>query len=252
METITTKSNTEPSQAHFEAIDIARYRALSDVHLGGLGRVNLVVGSNAAGKTSVLEAVYLLANQSGRRALPVFRSSLSFSDPELLVLCNEESIRLKLKERVVSFIRNIDAGVRDVVWSNEHRRFLVTHDAFEAADLSSFGEGIQRVFLTGLLFAGARGGIVLIDEFENSLHTGLLLEFTKLVHELASEFQCQVFLTTHSKETVDAFLMNEYRTDEIVAYLLKREGSATKSVVRFSGPDLKRAVEVGDVDLRRL
>lgn len=240
--------------AHFEAIDIARYRALSDVHLEKLGRVNLVVGSNAAGKTSVLEAVYLLANQSDRRALPVFRSSLSFSDPELLVLCNEESIRLKLKERVVSFIRtNIDAGVRDVVWSNEHRRFLVTHDAFdEAADLSSFGEGIQRVFLTGLLFAGARGGIVLIDEFENSLHTGLLLEFTRFVHELASEFQCQVFMSTHSKETVDAFLLNEYRTDEIVAYLLKREDSASRRVVRFSGPDLKRAVEVGDVDLRRL
>ncbi|MFX5142110.1 AAA family ATPase, partial [Acinetobacter baumannii] len=84
--------------------------------------------------------------------------------------------------------------------ANEHRRFLVTHDAFsEAVDLSSFGEGIQRVFLTGLLFAGARGGVVLIDEFENALHTGLLVEFTKFVHELASEFECQVFLTTHSK-----------------------------------------------------
>jgi AAA15 family ATPase/GTPase len=106
--------------------------------------------------------------------------------------------------------------------------------------------------LTGLLFAGARGGVVLIDEFENALHTGLLLEFTKFVHELATQFECQVFLTTHSKETVDAFLLNGYRIDDVVAYLLKREDNATKSVIRFSGPDLKRAVEVGDVDLRRL
>ena len=61
-----------------------------------------------------------------------------------------------------------------------------------------------------------------------------------------------MFVTTHSKETVDAFLLNSYRTEEVVAYLLRRESSATKSAERFSGPELKRAVEVGDVDLRRL
>ncbi len=349
------KVYTEVPRSHFEGIDIARYRALTDVSFEKLGRINLVVGINNAGKTSVLEAVYLLTNQSDPRGLlellrrrtridvgatsafavmqlprevtlsarydkrldnevslklavkdepedtdedwasylrtlvidasyagrtqrsatdffsgrarrtrlageprwlasSVFHSPFSLSDPELLVRCNEESIRLKLKHRVVDFIRtHIDAGVRDVALANEHRRFLVTHDAFdEAVDLSSFGEGIQRVFLTGLLFAGARGGVVLIDEFENALHTGLLTEFTKFVHGLAVEFECQVFLTTHSKETVDAFLLNGYRIEEIVAYLLKREDNATKSVVRFSGPDLKRAVEVGDVDLRRL
>ena len=184
----------------------------------------------------------------------VFHSPFSLSDPDLLMHCNEESIRLKLKERVVTFIRtHIDAGVQDIALANEHRRFLVTHDAFsEAVDLSSFGEGIQRVFLTGLLFAGARGGVILIDEFENALHTGLLTEFTKFVHQLAYEFNCQVFLTTHSKETVDAFLLNGYRIDEVIAYLLKLESNATRSVVRFCGPDLKRAIEVGDVDLRRL
>jgi hypothetical protein len=349
------KVYTEVPQAHFESIDVGKYRALDGVGFERLGRVNLVVGINNAGKTSVLEAVYLLANQSDPRGLlellrrrtrvdpgatpafsvaqlprevalsghydkrpdnavslklavkdqpedtdedwasylrtliidatyagrtqrsvtdffagrarrtrltgeprwltpSVFHSPFSLSDPELLVRCNEESVRLKLKERVVQFIRtHIDAGVRDVALANEHRRFLVTHDDFdEAVDLFSFGEGIQRVFLTGLLFAGARGGVVLIDEFENAMHTGILLEFTRFVHQLASEFECQVFLTTHSKETVDAFLLNGYQIDEIVAYLLKRENSATKSVVRFSGPDLKRAVEVGDVDLRRL
>jgi ABC-type Mn2+/Zn2+ transport system ATPase subunit len=342
-------------QLHFESIDIGKYRALANVRFEQLGRINLIVGINNAGKTSALEAVYLLANQSDPRALlellrrrtrmefgaapefsiaqlpreielkgrydkrvdnavalrlvvndepedtdedwasylrtliidasyagrtqrsvtdffsgrarrtrltgeprwlatSVFHSPFSLSDPELLVRCNEESIRLKLKDRVIEFIRShIDTGIRDVALANAHRRFLVTHEAFdEAIDLSSFGEGIQRVFLTGLLFAGARGGVVLIDEFENALHTSLLLEFTKFVHELAVEFECQVLLTTHSKETVDAFLLNEYRTEEVVAYLLKREQRGVTRVVRFSGPELKRAVEVGDVDPRRL
>ncbi|MFC4313010.1 AAA family ATPase [Steroidobacter flavus] len=346
---------SELHQSHFDSIGVGKYRALTDIAFEKLGRVNLIVGINNAGKTSVLEAVYLLANQSDPRGLlellrrrtrmdasaapafavtqlpeqvalsghydhrtdnavslkisvkdepedvdedwasylrtlvidasyagraqrsvtdffsgrarrtrltgeprwltpSVFHSPFSLSDPELLVRCNEESIKLKLKERVIEFIRrHIDAGVRDVALANEHGRFLVTHNEFaEAVDLSSFGEGIQRVFLTGLLFAGARGGIVLIDEFENALHTGLLLEFTKFVHQLAVEFECQLFLTTHSKETVDAFLLNEYGIDEVVAYLLKRQDSTTKRVVRFGGPELERAVDVGDVDLRRL
>lgn len=346
---------SEVPQSHFGSINIGRYRALDGVNFEKLGRLNLIVGINNAGKTSVLEAVYLLANQADPRGLlellrrrtrvdpgtttafsvtqlprdaslsghyderadnvvslkitvkdepedadedwasylrtlimdaayagrtqrsvtdffsgrarrtrltgdprwlasSVFHSPFSLSDPELLTRCYEESIRLKLKERVVEFIRtHIDAGVRDIELANEYRRFLVNHDAFgEAVDLASFGEGLQRVFLTGLLVAGARGGVVLIDEFENALHTGVLLEFTKFVHEIASEFECQVFITTHSKETIDAFLLNGYRLEEVVTYLLKREGKTTKSVVRFSGQDLKRAVEVGDVDLRRL
>lgn len=349
------KVYSELHQSHFDSIEIERYRALANIRFEHLGRINLIVGINNAGKTSVLEAVYLLANQSDPRGLlellrrrtrmdigsgtefsiaqlprdvrlngrydkhldnavvlklalkdepedmdedwasylrtlvidasyagrsqrsvtdffsgrarrtrltgeprwltaSVFHSPFSLSDPDLLVRCNEESIRLKLKDRVVKFIRShIDAGIRDVALANAHCRFLVTHEAFEeAVDLSFFGEGIQRVFLTGLLFAGARGGVVLIDEFENALHTNLLLEFTKFVHELAVEFECQVLLTTHSKETVDAFLLNEYRTDEVVAYLLKREAHATTKVIRFNGPELKRAIEVGDVDLRRL
>ncbi|WP_431050284.1 AAA family ATPase [Roseateles sp. L2-2] len=347
--------HSDPTGSSFSLVDIKQYRGLAGLSLKDLGRVNLIVGINNAGKTSVLEAIYLLANQTDPRALlellrrrtridpvasptfavtqlpslvllgaqagtgsagavtldidlldrpedknedwaaylrtlrivvkhgsetrssmtdffagrsrrtrltgeprwlssSVFHSPFSLSDPELLVRCNEESIKWKLKDRVVEFIRtHIDPDLRDVALANEHRRFLVTHDSFpEAVDLSSFGEGLQRVFLTGLLFAGARGGVVLIDEFENALHTSLLIAFTKFVHELAVEFGCQVFLTTHSKETVDAFLLNGYRIDEIVSYLLKRGDDGQQAVVRIGGSDLKRAVEVGDVDLRRM
>jgi hypothetical protein len=350
------KVYTDFPESRFDSILIESYRSLKNINFEQLGRVNLIVGINNAGKTSVLEAVYLLANQTDPRGLlellrrrtrmdpnsspdflvnqlpsnviisgafdirsenkvsleisvreqpedvdedwasylrslnieatyagrkqrsvtdffsgrsrrtrlslgeprwlssSVFHSPFSLANPELLVQCNEESIRLKLKDRVISFIRTyIDPGVRDIALANEHGRFLVTHDSFkEAVDLSSFGEGIQRVFLTGLLFAAARGGVVLIDEFENALHTGLLLEFTKFVHELACEFECQIFLTTHSKETVDAFLLNGYKIEEVVAYLIKQDSNAAKTAFRLGGSDLKRAVEVGDVDLRRL
>lgn len=60
---------TEVPQAHFRSIHVERYRAVGGLRLDELGRVNLLVGINNAGKTSMLEVVYLLAHQSDPRAL---------------------------------------------------------------------------------------------------------------------------------------------------------------------------------------
>ncbi len=44
-------------------LSIQNYRCFKDFHIDGLARVNLIVGANNIGKTSFLEAVYLLVNQ---------------------------------------------------------------------------------------------------------------------------------------------------------------------------------------------
>ena len=344
---------TDVPQSHFHEVCAERYRAIGGVYLRQLGRVNLLVGVNNAGKTSVLEAVYLLASQADPRALleilrrrtrldptahpswavnqipvdvvlcgkfdsrvdngvsvtinakdtpedsdedwatylrtleiegryvgrpqrsttdffegrtrrtriegeprwlcpAVLHSPFSLSDPETLTRCNEASIRAKSKERVLDFIRkHLDPGIQDIALADENNRFLVTHIGLpEAVDLSVFGEGLQRVFQIGLLFAGARGGVVLIDEFENALHTGVLIQFTRFVQELAVDFDVQVFITTHSKETVDAFVLNKYRTEDVVAFGLYRRNGAI-DVTRYSGPDLVDALDAINIDIRR-
>lgn len=43
-------------------IQITNYRVFENLALTGLKRVNLIVGSNNAGKTSLLEAIYLLTS----------------------------------------------------------------------------------------------------------------------------------------------------------------------------------------------
>ena len=44
-------------------LTIKGYRCFEDFSMDGLTRVNLLVGNNNSGKTSFLEAVYLLVNQ---------------------------------------------------------------------------------------------------------------------------------------------------------------------------------------------
>ena len=48
----------------YESIRIQNFRGLKDLTIENLGRVNLLVGANNVGKTSVLEAIWLLRGKS--------------------------------------------------------------------------------------------------------------------------------------------------------------------------------------------
>lgn len=66
------------------SLTIENYRVFQKFSLSGLTRVNLFVGRNNSGKTSALEALYLLATNSDPQALwKIFsnRGELRFTDP---------------------------------------------------------------------------------------------------------------------------------------------------------------------------
>lgn len=341
----------ELTRSQFSTIHVERYRGIDDLELEDLRRVNLIVGVNNAGKTSLLEAIYLLAHQNDETALldvhrwrgriegepdPIwlvdqiqpsvclsgcfdtvpdnavrlevqrldepdeeikdqrhFLTKLVFTSHygdraqstnvalfsnrpprasfqgrhwlcrsamtssfwanrlDRLVRANEAALATGSKANVIEFIKGrVDAHLINIELVDEQRRFLVSHQDFvRAPDLSSFGEGMRRIFEIGLLFADVRGGVLLIDEFENALHPELLTAFTRVVQELAVEHKVQVFLTTHSKEALDAFILNDYATDDIAGYVLCR-GESGVGVRRFNGEKLTRLHKALDFDLR--
>ena len=60
----------------FQSLDIQHFRGFGKLALEGLGRVNLVVGKNNTGKTSLLEAITLLADPGMLKSLPgLFRAN---------------------------------------------------------------------------------------------------------------------------------------------------------------------------------
>lgn len=341
----------EITQEQFSSISIDRFRGIDGLAIENPRRINLIVGRNNTGKTSLLEAIYLLAHQNDERALinticwrsrmdsdpppiwlvkqipPVvsisgrfdrvadneahvslgvtsepepdvgdqtsFLSKLSiesryenreqstevvfFGDrprrtqyqgqhwvcrsaltspfsanrPDTLARCNRESLEAGTKRTIIEFIRErLDPKLRNIELADEFNRFLVSHEDFEKApDLATFGEGVRRVFEIGLLFAGVRGGVLLVDEFENAIHTELLMDFAGLVHDLAEELNVQVFLSTHSKETIDAFVLNGSQVEDVVGYAMSRTGDTVKAG-RYDGDKLRRLHEAIDFDLR--
>ncbi len=343
----------EITKSQFSSLCVDNYRGIGGIALEDLGRVNVIVGVNNAGKTSLLEAVYLLARQNDERALldvlrwrsriegdpepawiadqlpdsvqvsgvfdavddnhasfttnvvrvpdadigdqttfltklmvmscygsraqrtetaffsdrrrrttfdgqhwlcrTAFTSPFYASRPAVLARSNKASLEAGTKAEVIDFIRNeIDSGLRNIELADRFNRFLVSHRDFATApDRSWFGEGVRRVFEIGLLFAGVRGGVLLVDEFENAMHKDLFSGFTLIVQKLAVKLNVQVFLTTHSKEALDALLVNDYRTDDIACYVLGQENGDI-AVRRFGGKQLRRLHEAVDFDVRGL
>ena len=58
-----------------------------------------------------------------------------------------------------------------------------------------------------------------------------------------------MFLTSHSKECIDSFIKNNYKTEDITAYVLKEENGAI-SCKYVEGKRLEKLLESIDVDIR--
>jgi len=314
---------------HFENIFIKNYKIFKNFKLNNLNKINIIAGPNNSGKTSLLEAVYLLTKQNdiasflemiqlknklshlsslwlnrylqqsidiegkfnkintgikfnkfeadnidkkndyitsyrlsafleGREELiniihtyehndlkrenkmienlckSVFKSPYFYNFNEIKN-CYSVNTELKINEKtafsiVLDFIKKIDPNINDIRFSDGDgiERFIVDSSIFKETnlDISHYGEGLQRIFEIVLSFAYCRNGVICIDEFETAIHYTLLVDFTRFIQELSDIFNVQVFLTTHSKEAIEAFVKNGYKNSDIaLCTLLNRDGN---------------------------
>lgn len=336
---------------HFTEINFETYKVFNNFKLEGLNRINLFVGKNNTGKTTLLEAVYCLIMQNDlaeifkiirqrhklnalnarwldehfsdinltaqfnginisqvinkyietdieqgndyltsyqqqstieqdtlfckihtfsqsdlkRQSSPIeqichaaFKSPY-FKDQEAILRNHAANLEQKTEEgalaikSVIEFIKQVDDSIDDIQLSEDYsiQRFLVNSSKFpeHSVDITQYGEGLQRIFEIALTFAAAKNGVVCIDEFETAIHYSLLIDFTRFIQQLAEKFNVQVFLSTHSKECVDAFVKNDYQNELITAFFLKLDGSQVIAK-RIEGERLADLVEQINLDIR--
>ncbi len=95
--------------------------------------------------------------------------------------------------------------------------------------LNSLGEGVSRILQLALKIASAKGGFLLIDEFENGLHYSIQQEVWALLFEMAHKLDIQVFATTHSWDCIDSFAKVAHARQDIPGVLFRVGKSARKS-----------------------
>ncbi len=71
--------------------------------------------------------------------------------------------------------------------------------------LRSFGDGLNRLFGIVLSLVNAKGGFLLIDEFENGMHHTVQLNVWQTIFRLSKLLNVQVFATSHSWDSVETF-----------------------------------------------
>jgi hypothetical protein len=182
----------------------------------------------------------------------VFSSPFFLNEPHRYASFYHKSTQSKALPKIFEFIqRDVVPGISDIRLVDEWQRFLVADSDFEyAPDLMEYGEGLQRIFFISLLFASAQNGIVLIDEFENAIHTELIGKFCQFIHNLSKLFNVQVFLTSHSKECIDAFIKNVPDVNDFAFHALVCKDN--NIIAReFTGHEFQKLLDAGDVDLRR-
>lgn len=90
--------------------------------------------------------------------------------------------------------------------------------------INSLGDGLVRVLQLMLKIFPAKGGMLLIDEFENGLHYSVQEDIWSLVFQQAKSLGIQVFATTHSWDCIKSFsyIAKEHQDVEGVLFRVGR------------------------------
>ena len=169
----------------------------------------------------------------------------------LLSRAHNYAVREKYFNDIITFIReNIDSSIEKIEMI-EDNRFLVTSDKLSSAlDITKFGEGLQRVFEIALLMGYNRDGILCIDEIDCALHKTLLVKFAKFIQRLAETFNVQLFLSTHSKECIDAFIEAKYNNNKDITAFSLMEKDRQVVCKYVNGERLESLIESINFDIR--
>jgi AAA15 family ATPase/GTPase len=222
--------------------------------------LSTIISEAKANGDILTSSIHLFANQSPevRYKKSLVLSNAAFTSPyryniKLLHAAHSQAVKEGYYDRIIQFIKErLDNSIEkiDLINDEGENRFVVTTSKLsKPLDLTKYGEGLQRVFEIALFLGYCKNGILCIDEIDSALHKSLLIHFTNFIQIMAKEFNVQVFLSTHSKECIDAFVENEYPDDELTAYALREEDG--KIVCKFlEGNRLKQLVDSINIDIR--
>lgn len=115
--------------------------------------------------------------------------------------------------------------------------------------LYDYGNGMYKAFYIASAALLCENGILLIDEIEAGIHRKALEQFVKYLLTVCKQRNIQLFLTTHSLETIDLLLENESEYEHIAAYNMRNDEKKIRTR-RYSGDKLRELRMDMGLDIR--
>jgi AAA15 family ATPase/GTPase len=261
-------------------IEIKHYRLFHEFEISALAKVNLIVGDNNSGKTSLLEAIHLSFERDGdgrdyssgglhvkekgflldNRVNPksimhpngksIFLTTNYIGYDELAVLWDKITSTPK-EDRVVEALQILEPLVDRISFTTSQTSqssiLLCLKGEKEPIPFSSMGDGMRRIMAITAALVSVENGTLLVDEIDTGLYHGTLTNMWRLVLETSAKQNTQVFATTHSWDCVKAFqqALEKFNAPDIGKLIrLEKTGSKVQAVL-YSADELDIAVEQG-------
>lgn len=129
----------------------------------------------------------------------------------------------------ITFIRNNEGRTSSYRRSFTRSALIRISNHSRPVPLNSLGDGMLRVLQLVLKIFPAKGGILLIDEFENGLHYSVQEKIWGLIFEMAVKLDIQVFATTHSWDCIESFAKVSNENKNVEGVLIRVGQSARDS-----------------------
>ena len=114
-----------------------------------------------------------------------------------------------LFEKAMVLLRDIDPDIEDIrilSLGGDVPEVFVKSRKIGSAPFNILGDGLKRISHIAFRLSHSQNGILLIDEFENSIDKNALRLTTDWIFRAAKKNNTQIFLTTHSLECLDTIL----------------------------------------------
>lgn len=150
------------------------------------------------------------------------------------------AIKAGSKSDIIEMLNIFDENITGFELIGEDRRTVpyLEHKQLGLMPLSTFGDGVRKALTLASAIVSLKGGVLLIDEIETAIHTKALKEFMDWFIRICKNYKVQVFITTHSIESIDAIIGGSSNfLEDIAGYRLENIDNRTY-VSRFPGKKL--------------
>ena len=117
----------------------------------------------------------------------------------------------ELYEQFINLMKQFDSGFISINAVGEEKTIgrnyvVLSKNHKEGLLLNSYGDGMKKAMLLLSAVIKAKDGILLLDEFETSIHISAMKDVFHWIMETAQQLNVQIFMTSHSIEAIETVL----------------------------------------------
>ena len=189
--------------------------------------------------------------------LPLIPLSVSYgmdlSDMYSKYYVRDRPAKRRLLEALSAFIPDIEEIEVDTAITDYPVLVIARNNQRSSIPLVSYGDGTIKLFRILMYLLCFRGNRLMIDEIDTGVHHSHTKDFWRIILQVASENEVQLFMTTHDKECLHYF--NEVLQEENMKQYQERaraiilvENFKTKDINAITSKffELEHAIQFGN------